>query len=44
MEARDDELIVDFRAPESTTVPESPVFTLQRMRVAAGTPHVELDG
>jgi phosphodiesterase/alkaline phosphatase D-like protein len=43
MEASSDELVVEFRAPATTLRPESPVSTLKRMRVASGTPHVEVD-
>jgi alkaline phosphatase D len=43
MEARADRLQVDFRAPDSATVPNSPVRTLKRLHVEAGTPRVETD-
>ena len=41
LEARPDELLVEFRAPRSTFEQPSPVETLKRFRVARGQPSVE---
>ena len=42
VEATADELDVRFRAPETTRAPASPVSTLKRLVVNAGTPAVEI--
>ena len=44
LEARPDELLVSFKSPRTTATAKSSLFTLQRFRVAAGTPAVELLG
>ena len=41
LEARPDELLVDFRVVGTTQAPQSPVETLARFRVPAGVPRVE---
>lgn len=41
LEARPDELLVDFRSVGTTQQPQSAVETLARFRVASGTPRVE---
>jgi alkaline phosphatase D len=42
VEARADELIVDFRAPETVLTPGARMVTLQRFRVPRGEPRIEL--
>ena len=42
LEARPDELLVQYRAVESTQTPRSRAFTLASFRVASGTPRVEV--
>jgi len=42
LEARPDELLVHYRAVESTQTPRSRAFTLASFRVASGTPRVEV--
>ena len=44
LEARSDELRVDFRAVRDTKTRRSRVFTLQRFRVIRGRPQVEVLG
>jgi len=45
LEARADELLVDYRAPQSTQTPRSPMETLARFRVGHGSNQVErVDG
>jgi alkaline phosphatase D len=41
LEARPEELRVDFRAPTTTTTPDAPVETLARFSVRRGRPEVE---
>jgi hypothetical protein len=40
--AKADELLVQYKAPQSTQTAASDLFTLKRFRVARGTPAVEL--
>jgi alkaline phosphatase D len=42
VEAREDELLVTYRAPDSTQSETSPVNDLETFRVASGTPEVEV--
>jgi phosphodiesterase/alkaline phosphatase D-like protein len=42
VEAKADEPLVQYKAPESTQTAASDLFTLKRFRVARGTPEVEL--
>ncbi len=42
LEARPDELLVQYRAVETTQSPDSGAFTLASFRVASGTPRVEV--
>jgi alkaline phosphatase D len=44
VEARADELLVEYRGVQDARVPDSEVSTLQRFRVARGTPRVEVLG
>ncbi len=44
LEARPDELLVEYRAARTIKQPKSEVFTLQGFRVAAGDPHVQVAG
>ena len=44
LEARDDELRVEFRGVRSRERRRSEMFTLQRFRVERGTPQVQLEG
>ena len=44
LEARPDELLVQYKSPRTVRTPKSTVFTLQRFRVASGTPNVEVLG
>jgi len=44
LEARKEELRVDYRAVRSIARPRSPAFTLQRFRVQSGRPNVEVLG
>ncbi|MCP9489934.1 MAG: alkaline phosphatase D family protein [Solirubrobacteraceae bacterium MAG38_C4-C5] len=44
LEARQDELLVEYRGVQDARVPNSEVSTLQRFRVARGTPRVEVLG
>ena len=41
IEARPDELLVDFRSPQTIEQPTSAIRTLRRFRVAAGEPRVQ---
>ena len=41
LEARPDELRVEFKSPQTTQQPTSPIRTLVRFRVPRGTPTVE---
>lgn len=42
VEAKADELLVQYRSPQSTQTAASDLFTLKRFRVARGVPQVEL--
>jgi len=42
LEARPDELLVQYRAVQTTQSPDSAAFTLASFRVASGTPRVEV--
>jgi len=44
LEARPDELLVQFKSPQTVRSPQSNIFTLQRFRVASGVPNVEVLG
>ncbi len=44
LEARPDELLVEYRAPRTVKSPSSSVFTLQGFRVENGVPRVEPAG
>ena len=44
LEMRADELLVEYRGVQNARVPDSAVSTLQRFRVARGTPRVEVLG
>ena len=44
LEARPDELLVQFKSPRTVQAKDSPIFTLQRFRVASGVPNVEVLG
>ena len=42
LEAKPDELLVQYKSPQTTQAEQSTVFTQARFRVAAGTPRVEV--
>ena len=44
LEARPDELLVQYKAPRTVRAPQSSLFTLQRFRVASGVANVEVLG
>ena len=44
LEARENEMLVEYRGVRTREQRESEVFTLQRFRVARGTPEVRLEG
>ncbi len=44
LEARPDELLVQFKAPRTVRTPQSTIFTLQRFRVQSGLASVEVLG
>jgi len=42
LEARPDELLVQYKSPRTVLQPRSTSFTLARFRVARGTPNLEV--